>query len=170
MAAELHLRLAPERLAAARTTLQGRIDAAELSERLAAALCVPDTTGTIDYRLAFSSTAQGGVAVDGMLRARLGARCQRCLERMELGLDVPVQLAIPASADAEPEPGREQVEAGARPSLADLIEEELLLALPIVPRHPEAGCVVVSGGRESESGQRRGPLGELAELLRRSRD
>lgn len=167
-----HLRLAPEELAGARTTLRGCIDAAELSDRLADALCAPAPVGEIAYRLTFSPADRQGVAVDGMLEARLAARCQRCLERMDLELAVPVRLTIPASADAgpDPEPGREQIEAGARPSLADLMEDELLLALPIVPRHPVAVCGNAPGSSKSGSLQRHSPLEGLAELVRRGRD
>lgn len=159
-----------EMLAASAATLEGRMDAAEFSGRLAAALCAPVSSGAVDYRLSFSRGEEQAVAIRGALRARLAARCQRCLGNMELDVEVPVKFLIPAFGTMAPPTGWEATEAGARPALAELIEEELLLALPFAPVHPNSLCAAVAAGSAADGEPRSGPFADLATLLRRKRD
>ena len=76
--------------------------------------------------------------------ARLVVRCQRCLEPMQL----PIESQFARCAGGSPKrlwptvpPELETALAPeGRLRLADLVEEELLLALPAAPRHPEGQC------------------------------
>ena len=74
---------------------------------------------------------------------RAALTCQRCLEPFEL----PVQSegrAVLVADDREADRAPAELETihapGHRIALRDLVEEELLLALPIVPRHAAAEC------------------------------
>jgi uncharacterized protein len=108
------------------------------------------------------------VTAEAHVSAGLTLTCQRCLEEMTYPLQVDSRLAFIASAAAGTE-----VPASYEPvvavdgyvSLAMLIEEELLLALPLAPMHRETeGCPVRSESKAAESRQR--PFAGLRELMK----
>ena len=78
---------------------------------------------------------------EGHVSAMLTLTCQRCLEEMAWPVDTDSRLAFVANAtSAEVADSREPVIAvDGQVSLATLIEEELLLALPLAPMHRDAG-------------------------------
>jgi uncharacterized protein len=124
------------------------------------------TEGTAHCRIVFSRE----VAVE----ARLGLRCQRCLKPVWLAVDDVSKVWLvtdPERAD-ELDPGIEPTLAPeGRIALRDLVEEELLLAVPLVPRHEgETQCAPTeeqAADREQEVVQR--PFAGLGELLKRGR-
>jgi uncharacterized protein len=71
-------------------------------------------------------------------RVALELTCQRCLEPLQIGIEdcVPVAVvesqAVEAFVPAECEP---VVLENGRLRPADLIEDELIIALPLVPKH-----------------------------------
>jgi uncharacterized protein len=118
---------------------------------------------------------QSGFAVAEIsLAGTARLQCQRCMQAMELGIESTTNLAlILAEADAaevpdelEPVLARE-----GRISTGELVEEELLLALPIVPLHEElAECAVPPAApliaEEGPEHVTQRPFEGLAELLR----
>lgn len=89
---------------------------------------------------------QGGVDQEGnsflilAVSGTLQLRCQRCLERMTYALQIDKRLLLVAPGRAWPDEALEDdefdaIEAGKTMALLPLIEEEVLLALPIAPRH-----------------------------------
>jgi uncharacterized protein len=98
--------------------------------------------------------------------------CQKCLETMEVGVEASTQVGLIASeadADRVPEELEPVLAPEGRLSVGELVEEELLLTLPIVPLH--GVCVVTDApsiatdGHEEEVQK---PFAQLAELLQRS--
>lgn len=95
------------------------------------------------------------VEVEGSARLT----CQRCLEPFDFALQSTGRVAVVADgaeADRAPVELETVLAPGHRISLRDLVEEELLLALPLVPRHPQE-CVEVpqaSAGEELQGGER----------------
>lgn len=170
----LHHRLPSRELAAGHRTLAGRIDATELAPRLAEALARERPAGTVDYELAFAPGPGEGVAVTGHLKARLEATCQRCLRPFTLDLEVPVEVLLEVpEAPLPEEDGPAWDAAGAVGSLGELIEEELLLALPFLPRHPPGACAPAGGdpGVDAASDEdRQRPFAGLREALDAARD
>lgn len=162
--------LDPEALAERESGLTGRLDAGVFDARLAEALDVDRSSGEVVYALDFRRARAGAVGVSGTLRARLVARCQRCLEAFELELELAPRLFIPAAEGIQAPKGWELAEPGARPSLAELIEEELLLALPFAPHHPEGACPAGSSATAEPEPARRHPFAGLADALARGRD
>lgn len=161
----LHRRLPSRELAAGRRTLAGTVDAAGLAPRLAEALARKKPAGTVDYELSFAPGPGGAVAVTGRLEARLEATCQRCLRPFTLELEVPVGVLLEAGGET----GSDWEATVATASLAELIEEELLLALPFQPRHPQPDCApdeADSGGTgEGAGGESQRPFAGLREAL-----
>ena len=82
----------------------------------------------------------GAPAAEGRVSATLRLTCQRCMGELALPIDAACRLvfADQDTADA-PVPADEELMTthGGRISLTELIEEELLLALPLVPMHGE---------------------------------
>ncbi|HZF24900.1 MAG TPA: YceD family protein [Steroidobacteraceae bacterium] len=103
---------------------------------------------------------------EGHVSATLTLTCQRCLGEMTLPIDTDSRLAFVASAGAEAPASREPVIApDGQVSLATLIEEELLLALPLAPMHGETDdCRASPESHESEPRQK--PFAGLRELMK----
>lgn len=100
--------------------------------------------------------------------------CQRCLTAVDTALEVDRWfrfVADEATAALEDDDCEEDVLAlEPRPSLHELLEDELLMALPLVPMHETCpDPVVMQAGNEGlaepvEAAQRKHPFAELARL------
>lgn len=110
-------------------------------ERLSTLLYQPE--GMITVNLAFSVDILGVSTLLGSVQAGLDLVCQRCLEPMHVGVDVPLALGFAHSAtELEQIPSHlesVQVEGG-QINLLVLLEDEIMLALPQIPRHAENEC------------------------------
>ena len=135
-------RMDPWQAAARGQTVGGILDAARL-ERLAP---VGAPVGALEASLAFTPirTPTGeAVEVRMMVCGRLLVTCQRCLEPMQWPVSVDSVVRVVASeAAAEGEGGVEcvVVPADEMLDLAELVQDEVMLALPLAPRHAEQGC------------------------------
>jgi uncharacterized protein len=115
---------------------------------------------------------QGRIVAEVELATTLALRCQRCMQPMQLPIECRSRVVLledeAAAAEVPPELETVLAPAGRLP-LAELVEEELLLALPAAPRH--AG--VCPGGErgEAETGSQptQRPFANLGELLGRSK-
>ncbi len=119
--------------------LRGEIAVSELS-RLGDMLANSD--GSLTYILR-GYHEDGRDMLEVSLQGTCTLRCQRCLG----GLEYPVNLVsrlllLPADEleAVEEDDDVDAIEAESRLDVAALIEEELLLALPFAPRHPEGEC------------------------------
>ena len=124
------------KLAARDQVLSGAIAAADLA-RLTSA--VQGTDAEVDVELAF---VQGDEVPEIHGRVRIGVTltCERCLEPVEVGLAAAPALGlVHGDEDAVRLPARLEpcLSSAEELDLFDLVEEELLLALPIVARHQE---------------------------------
>ena len=139
---------------------QGSIPVAEMA-RLADA--VLDTAGQLSWSL------QGEDSRDGSflrlsVSAELVLECQRCLQAMPYPLAVETRLRLIPPGHAWPEDELEDDSADAIPAeeemaLLPLIEEEVLLALPIAPMH-EVCASPLAGNKDLEPS----PFAVLAKL------
>ncbi|HEY7671359.1 MAG TPA: YceD family protein [Gammaproteobacteria bacterium] len=65
--------------------------------------------------------------------------CQRCLEAFRYPVGARVEMALVESAEGSVPEGYEPVVVeGGRLRPADVVEDELIMALPLVPRHAES--------------------------------
>ena len=104
--------------------------------------------------------------------------CQRCLEAMVWPVNSDVSLTFVESIDeAERLPeglDPQWVEKG-RVKFRDLIEDELLLTLPLVAMHPaeicgsQANAVIEDGSEDAYGPGRENPFAALAELKRKDK-
>ncbi|MBU6212034.1 MAG: DUF177 domain-containing protein [Gammaproteobacteria bacterium] len=155
-----------ERLADAGECRENDLSLASLP-RLAPDLALTD--GTVHARIGFARERKQPVA-DIEVRARLPLRCQRCLQPVWLDVDQQsrVWLVTDLAKVDRDEMGLEPILAPeGHIALRDLIEEELLLAVPLVPRHEdESDCTTGSAESEEEEVVQR-PFAGLGELLKR---
>ena len=167
----LHDRIDCERLALDGAVLERVYAFAELP-RIQDLLA--DLSGTLRARFVFATSPSGrpGVAVDVAGTARLV--CQRCMS----GFDYPVaarseiEFAAAAALPADSERDLYVLDEGLA-SLAEIAEEEFLLALPLVPVCGDSGgcgrtrAVDVDGGDEAARKTVR-PFGALGDLMKKT--
>ncbi len=115
---------------------------------------------------------QSGIAVaDLSLQGEALLQCQRCMQPMRWPVRSAVRVALVASAaeaDALPEEIEPVPAPEGRISIAALVEEELLLMLPIVPLHESADCVCPGeppGPQAADEPAVLRPFAALGELL-----
>jgi len=121
--------------------------------------------GQIEYSLKGGSDPQDRPALRLTIRGALELGCQRCLAPMEFPLRVEAVLALARSQtdiDALPveAEGPDWVVADKSMEVHDLLEEELLLAVPYAPRHEHCAAQARTGASESLS-----PFAELRGML-----
>lgn len=172
MSASLPASVDAERVVAGRRSFEGVLPVAELP-RLAEALA--DDRGEVSYRLDFELGELGGPQLHVHLAAGLTLECQRTLQPFEWSAEVDTRLGLLANED-----DAAGLPAGCEPLLLDggalspvrVIEDELLLALPLVPVKP--GSDVLQGewntpGYDPQDAQRdevvTHPFAELRDML-----
>jgi uncharacterized protein len=130
----------PFRLVEARAELSGSVPLKQF-RRLSPLLV--DDSGQITVELSFGIDELGVPFVSGHISTELALVCQRCLERYDFTVDLDIALAwIRTEKEAESLPLRYEpylVETSPL-NLNDVIEDELLLALPQIPMHDESDC------------------------------
>jgi uncharacterized protein len=138
----------PARLAARAREIDGSLPLSELP-RLAPVLA--DTAGEAAGRFAFDRVQGRPDRVRGHVAATLHLQCQRCLETMDWSVDQAFEVFLVAEdveLDRVPA-GGDAVRVEARGlSLHALLEDELLLSLPIVALHPEGTACAAGARRE----------------------
>ncbi len=138
----LPVHIDPFRMAETRRLLQGDIALAEMT-RLSESLL--DTQGSVSVSLEFGIDNEGIRFIHGRVRAEVSLECQRCLEALRYPIDSEFRLGLVRSmAEAENLPSQyEPLTVEDEPLfLRDIIEDELLLALPVVPMHTPDECGV----------------------------
>lgn len=155
----LPVHIDPLRMAETRRLLQGHVDLAEMA-RLGDALLGND--GSVAVSLEFGIDEEGIRFMRGHLRTDVTLECQRCLEAMQYAIDSTFALAmVRSAAEAEALPSHyEPLQLDGQPLfLRDVIEDELLLALPIVPRHAREECGVTLNDADAPADSEREDTG-----------
>jgi DUF177 domain-containing protein len=131
------------RLARERGALEGSVDAAQLSR-----LNVSEPS-SIAWRIDGAADASGRPALTVDLTGEVSLECQRCLGRLAWPVSQRTELLL---AHDEAELARLDADSEAEVVLAQapldpltLVEDELVLALPFAPRHPEGECQAPGG-------------------------
>ncbi|MBI5451522.1 MAG: DUF177 domain-containing protein [Gammaproteobacteria bacterium] len=156
-----------------RSTVSGMVRVAELV-RLSAAVLPGDERLAVE--LEFDREGRTSV-MRGTIRGQLRLQCQRCLNDMVLPVDIELALALVHSEDeanrlvADLEPAI--VPSSSTISLHELVEDEVLLVLPIVALHDDAECGIEVGqvadaAQHDEQPARPNPFAVLAGLKGKS--
>jgi uncharacterized protein len=132
-------RIDVDKAASARRVFRGWIEASRLA-RLEG-LIVAGEPGGFEFELSFSRDSQGQNLAEVDLKGEVAMQCQRTLRTFRQALESHSRVAFVVSENEEaalPEDYEPRVCADQRIELADLIGEEALLALPLVPVDPES--------------------------------
>ena len=155
----------PERFASQESSCSGSVRL-DLFERLAPMLASQE--GSVDYRFRFSRDTRHRPLLEGRVEGVLLLQCQRCLEPVDIGVDARVSLVVvqgfdeAENLDSEFDPLLPEEE---RVNLLQLVEDELLLAIPAVPRHLDCEAAVTESGEELETeAVHENPFDVLAQL------
>ena len=156
----------PARFARDQSRLSGMLSLARLP-RLADVLF--DHQGNVSYELQGYTTANGQPALHLSVGSDLAVRCQRCLERLPLHIEVTRDLVLIAEArDIDPvddeDDDTDTIPGVAALDVLDLVEQEVVLSLPMAPRHPEETCEAQPA---AQTGNTSSPFSALAGLKRR---
>ena len=130
-----------------------------------------DSEGVLSYVLKGSRDARKRPQLRVEVSGRLHVQCQRCLGRLDYDVDVEnTLLLIERGAPHDPEldepESPDAIEGSDELDVLGLVEEEILLSLPIAPRH-ENECVSGLGDAARAAG-RPSPFA-LLETLKGSR-
>ena len=155
-------------MAEAGREFSGSLDLAGLA-RLAPLL--GSRTGTLDVRLTLDRDEAGIRFLAGRVTGPLQLVCQRCLGAMEFTVDSEFRLGLVRSEEEA-----ERLPSGYEPLLVDMepmplakiVEDEVLLALPIVALHGKPHPCAARQHQEPlpEGAQRENPFAVLAQLKR----
>ncbi len=150
--------------------IRGEVQIAELPRLLE---ILENPQGILSYTVQGGVDKQGTHFLDLSVVGQCRLRCQRCLN----GLDYPVRLDTrlllhdQASLDALDDnvAGGEEEEfdsilADTHLNVLDLLEEEILLSLPIAPKHELGACQATDG--ENAHREEKNPFAVLAKLKR----
>jgi DUF177 domain-containing protein len=131
--------------------------------------------GSVQGRVQFGREQDLAIA-ELSIKGGATLECQRCMRPMQQPLDIRARVALVAS-EAEAERVPQELEAvlapGGRTTIAELVTEELLLALPIVPLHAQgtdahcAPAATAAAAAPLVQGETHRPFARLGELLKR---
>lgn len=155
------------RMISARRSFNGSLPVAQLS-RLCDALAAPD--GTIAYDIEFDRDGLGVAYLALRAQGELTLTCQRTMEPFAWPVRIDTRLGLIAREEDEAglPPGYEPLlleSAELRP--AEVIEDELLLALPLIPVKPgleESDQTWSTDPEQTEEPQRPNPFAALSSL------
>jgi uncharacterized protein len=169
MSEQLPRNIEPFRFAEKGRRLEGRLPLTNMA-RLAPS--IEASTGEVRFELEFGVDLIGSRYMKGHLHADLQMRCQRCMDNMTVTIDTELsnglvknkQEADNLSMDYEPM----MVDGDEPVLLADIIEDELILGLPIVAMHGEdTDCSTKFAGNpvvEEEIVKKPNPFAALVDL------
>lgn len=169
--------IAPLKLAAAGGRLEGELPLAAM-RRLASLLST--SQGSVAVALTGGIDEQGILFIAGHLETVVQMTCQRCMESMRVPLSVDFRLGLVQSesqCNSLPRAYEPLLVSEGDIVLSELVEDELILVLPIVPRHEDVSCCEAAGfvlPRLQEDprawAEQANPFASLSELLKNSKD
>lgn len=156
------------RMVAAQREFAGRLPLAAMT-RLREGLL--DAEGEVRYTLGFGTDALKVPFAELAIEAELPLQCQRTLQRFLLPVHLVQRLGLirdeADEAALPPEYEAFLVEADGMLKPAELVEDELILALPVVPVSPDAEAVEREFAPTAEESAQANPFAALAGLKRK---
>ena len=126
--------------------------------------------GKFHYRFEGGKAPEGLPMVTVHLDGRVMLTCQRCLEGFPFDLEIDERIVMVKDEAALPEledevPGIDVIVQPEGLDVAALVEDEILLALPLAPAHAQGVC---GAGTEASQQKRENPFAALAKLKKTS--
>lgn len=157
----------PLRLAKSGKRIEGSLQL-DTFERLKGDLL--ENTGELKYSLAFDIDGSGLCVIESKIDTQVKLKCQRCLNPVVVDIDKSSLLALVSSKDEIDNLAKEleplQLE-GETVSVGELIEDELLLSIPISPLHEENECTGKDVLEQINANAKPNPFAALAALKKK---
>ena len=130
-----------------------------------------DADGTLKYELRGSRDARNRPQLELHVTGRLHLQCQRCLGLLDYPVDLANTLLVlprgtPADDELDDPEGPDAIEADPELDVAALVEDEVLLSLPLSPRHADEACDARIPANEVPDAGREPAFAKLAALKR----
>lgn len=138
---------------------------------------MPSNPGVVVYRVAGNAEPDGKSYLSLLVQARLVLDCQRCLGPMVWPVDHEAKFELvrsdadldadDAELDEEDLDQPEKIVGSRRLDLVGMIEDELILDVPYIPRHeqcPGTGQQVVASADDASQPERPSPFAVLGQL------
>lgn len=157
MSGRLPVHIDPLRLADEGRRLLGELPGSTLT-RLREVVNAGSPAAVVAVNLEFARSAQGARRMYGTISTTVELTCQRCLEPVSIRLEARPDVVLLAT-DTGPSGMAEAADtlvAEAPVALGLLVEDELLLVLPMVPMHPEGACQAPVGMAGNPEGRAAG--------------
>ena len=165
MRPELPETIDPMRLAKTGKELSGSYDLRQF-DRVNVSLD-KDSKVQVFFKLVFSRDDENQIySIVGDLKTVLPQICQRCMEPKQHQINGIIKMAIvtnEAEAENLPTEFEPYIDTGVPVKLHDFIEDELLLAMPIVALHEEQECPAANKFKH-EQREKESPFAELKNL------
>ena len=139
MATELPRQFTPHQLALSQEILQGRL---LLSEMARLADLLTNLGDYVEVNLSFTQTSNGTAQINGGISLIAQVLCQRCLNPVKMAINAPIQLAyVHLGSGSDCTECYEVVQYDGSPVMTnEFIQDEIIIALPDHPKHPEGEC------------------------------
>ncbi|WP_042143952.1 MULTISPECIES: 23S rRNA accumulation protein YceD [unclassified Pseudoalteromonas] len=170
---KIPVKINPAKSAQHELSYDGFIEQTEFS-RLGKALKA--LVGQIEVKIHCKEDHQGLVVISGNVKTKALILCQRCND--DLGLDLEMSFAyspIKMGAESEDLPERYEpveLDEDGEIDIYSLLEDELILMIPIVPKHDETSChyseEAQSFGEIDEEDDKPNPFDILKQLKKNS--
>ncbi len=129
---------------------------------------VASDAGEIQFHIKGKQPKLGKPVLEIDITGRVELQCQRCLQNLTHGLDIHSRLALVKKESALPATEEEPedvdtIVSSPEMNVAQMVEEEILLSLPMIPRHDACEMATDSKPQASET-----KLAGLATLKKQS--
>lgn len=161
----------PYRYAEQSLSVDGLVKISDMKRLSANVVPTPDT---VTVNLQFGIDEQGITFLKGRVHAKLTLQCQRCMEAYIYEIMSDFALGIVNTLDEAnelPEHYEPALATEENLALRELIEDEIILNLPIIPRHEPEDCKVKLPLKDSgwEQGESENPFHVLKTLKQKQR-
>jgi len=133
----------------------GKITLSEL-ERLQDYLT--DNSGEVQYAVTGALNRKAKPILQLVVRGAINLRCQRCLGKFAHVLDLQTDLLLARDEDElarfDEDESVDCILATANTDVLALIEDEIILSLPLSPRHEESECSIDKPGSDDTAEER----------------
>ena len=126
-----------------------------------------DDNGEVAFELTFGVDEEGIRYLKGTVKAELTLPCQRCLQPMTYAIDNKLMLGtILSDTQAQSLPSHYDplLITTDMQELLPIIEDELIVCLPIVANHNNAECKAKVVNRKIKTDNKRNPFAQLSKL------
>lgn len=129
----------PHRLARSMSRLEGHLDISALSRIVG--LSDSNENQVAEICLQFGYDSSNNCYIQGKLYAEVFVECQRCMQNMQIKVDNDLSLCPMQEDDKNSTEYEEVILQENMVNIHQLVEDEILLTIPLYPKHQSIQCV-----------------------------